>query len=435
MVIAVPLLRERRERPGTYSSGRAPRAPLAESSRPRTASHNSGVKRPSTEVRTRKSRVSRRERRQNLGGQIVADMPSAAGERPHPAVGFSRSRSHNAARYRPAGQPSVRSASKSTLSPDSSMPSLTISSRASSTVKASSRARISVSALLARRFARPTAGLSGSIRAARPCWKPLDRVVDQTKRRLAADRVEVVEHDRHRTAVRRPGRSSARRRRSHLRTPDAEAHQRPPSETLTEPVHGRRQVRPQPHRIIVSRIKRHPDHGLRALDTPRPQERRLAVADRRVEQRQRRSAVIIEHIEQARPAQHPSVNPGQHQLRLDHPQPLTSYPRFLGAHRMHPPDRPFPTPGKANDSTRSTVTTRPSTRSPSALPRLAASISDLRLVQEEHFLGQQADTVRREPSCAATMDRELVSLLKTQPPARSTTPSEIAVRHTLARRR
>ena len=28
-----------------------------------------------------------RERRQNLGGQIVADMPSATGERPHPCVG------------------------------------------------------------------------------------------------------------------------------------------------------------------------------------------------------------------------------------------------------------------------------------------------------------------------------------------------------------
>ena len=115
--------------------------------------------------------------------------------------------------------------------------------------------------------------------------------------------------------------------------------QRPTSETVIEPVHGRRQVHPQPHRVIVGGVKRHPDHGLRTLDTPRPHERRLAVTGPRVEQRQRRSAVVIEHLEQACPAQHPSVNPRQHQLRLDHPQPLTSDPRCLGTHSI-PRSRP-----------------------------------------------------------------------------------------------
>ena len=41
----------------------------------------------STEVRTRKSLVSGVERGQNLVGQVVGDVPSAPGERPHTLIG------------------------------------------------------------------------------------------------------------------------------------------------------------------------------------------------------------------------------------------------------------------------------------------------------------------------------------------------------------
>ena len=70
-------------------------------------------------------------------------------------------------------------------------------------------------------------------------------------------------------------------------------------ETLTDALDGGRQVRPQPHRVIVARVERHPNDGLRALDAPQPQERRLAVPDRRVEDRERGPGVAIEHLKQA----------------------------------------------------------------------------------------------------------------------------------------
>ena len=99
--------------------------------------------------------------------------------------------------------------------------------------------------------------------------------------------MKVIEHDSYRLAVRDQAVHQLIDGRLDRGTPDAEAHQRPTPQTVAEPLDGRRQVRPQSHRIVVARIERHPNDGLRALDTPRPQERRLAVADRRVDHRQR----------------------------------------------------------------------------------------------------------------------------------------------------
>ena len=299
----------------------------------------------------------RRERRQNLGGQIVADMPSAAGERPHPLVRVLEV-AQPQRRQVQARRASPRSARRanSTLSRDSSIPSRTNSSRASSTVNASSRARISVSARSRAASRAPIAG-SERVDTTRRAFgrQPLDRVRDRTQRRLAPHRVEVVEHDRHRTPeATRPFISSSTAV-STCTPRTARRVSAPSSETLTEPVHGRRQVHPQPHRIIVSGIKRHPDDWLRTLDAPRPHQRRLAITDPRVEHRQHRSAVVIEHLKQARPAQHPRVNPRQHQLRLDHPQPLSSHPRRLGAHSIPLSKRPIPTARMTSASTRTTV--------------------------------------------------------------------------------
>ena len=57
------------------------------------------------------------------------------------------------------------------------------------------------------------------------------------------------------------------------------------------------------------------------LNTPRPHQRRLAVTHRGVEHGERRPGVVVEHLEQARPAQDPWVDPRRHQLWLDHAKP------------------------------------------------------------------------------------------------------------------
>ena len=156
----------------------------AESSRPRTASQSSGVNRPSTEVRTQKVLGLGRERRQNLIRQVVRDVSSAADERPHTLIGVLEvTQPQRREPYSPAGHPSVRSTSNSTLSSDSSIPSRRISSRVSSTVKASSRARISTSAPRARRRARLIAGSERvDASTARVGRQPFDRVCDRSKR-------------------------------------------------------------------------------------------------------------------------------------------------------------------------------------------------------------------------------------------------------------
>ena len=132
--------------------------------------------------------------------------------------------------------------------------------------------------------------------------------------------MEVIEHDRYRTTVPDQTVHQLVHGRLDRRSPNAKARQRPVPEAVTEPLDGRRQVRPQTHRIIVSRIERHPNNRLWTLGTPGAQQRRLAVADGRVEHRQWGRGVAIEQLKQACPAQHPGVNPRQQQLRLDYPE-------------------------------------------------------------------------------------------------------------------
>ena len=99
--------RARRARPGTCSIERVRRARATESSRPRTASHNSGVKRPSTDVAHQEVLDLGRERRQNLVGQILADLASAAGELPHARVGVPKIAKPERRQIEPRG-PSLR---------------------------------------------------------------------------------------------------------------------------------------------------------------------------------------------------------------------------------------------------------------------------------------------------------------------------------------
>jgi hypothetical protein len=144
-------------------------------------------------------------------------------------------------------------------------------------------------------------------------------VRDRAKRTLAPDRVEVIENDRNPLAVRDQAVHHLVDRCLDPSTPDAETHQRLTSEALTEPLDSCREVRPQAHRIVVSRVERHPNDRLRALDAPQPQESRLAIANRGVDQSQRGPAIALEQLKQACPAQHPRLNPRQRELRLDHP--------------------------------------------------------------------------------------------------------------------
>ena len=148
--------------------------------------------------------------------------------------------------------------------------------------------------------------------------QPLDRLRDRAHRSITADGVHVVEHDRHPPAIRDEAIHHLIDRGLNRPAPDREARKRTPSKALPEALNRRRQVRPQPHRVPVGRVERYPNHRLGALHTPRPHQRRLAITHRRVQYRER--GLVTEHLEQARPAQHPRMNPGRHQLRLDDPR-------------------------------------------------------------------------------------------------------------------
>ena len=264
----------------------------------------------------------RRERGQNLVCQIVADVAGAARELPHAPVRGPEDREATAPPDTgpPAIPPCDRRATRRSRW-IRSIPSRPTSSRVSSTVNASSRARTSVSRPRARRRARPIAG-SKRVETTRRAFarQPLDRVAERAHRNVAADGVQVVEHDRHPTAIRDQAIHQLIDRSLNRRAPYPEARQRATSEALPEPLDRCRQVRPQPHRVVIGRVERDPDHRLGTLDTPRTHQRRLAVTHRRVQHRERGPGVIIEHLEQARPAQRPRVNPRRHQLWLDHPK-------------------------------------------------------------------------------------------------------------------
>ena len=106
--------------------------------------------------------------------------------------------------------------------------------------------------------------------------------------------MQVIQNDRYWTAVLEQAVHQFFHGSLDRRTPDAETRQRPLPETLTEPLDGRREMRPQAHRVAVGRIERHPNNGLRALDTPQLQQRRLPVANRCADHRDSRPAVAID---------------------------------------------------------------------------------------------------------------------------------------------
>ena len=229
-----------------------------------------------------------RERRQNLIGQVVADVPSAADERPYPLIGVLEVTQPQRRQVQPR-RPSLRALDEQLDALARQLDPLAQDQLTRLFDRESQLAR----ANLHQRPSRPQAREADRrVRArrrkhARVGRQPLDRVCDRSKRTLASDRVKIVEHDRYRLAVGDQAVHQLIDGRLDRRAPHAEAHQRPTSEALAEPLDGGRQVRPQPHRIIVSRIERHPNNRLRALDTPRSQKRRLAITDRRIDHRQR----------------------------------------------------------------------------------------------------------------------------------------------------
>ena len=144
-----------------------------------------------------------RERGQNLVGQIVGDVPSAAGERPHTLIGVLEITKPQRRQIQPRG-PSLGpldeqlDALAGQLDPLAHDQLTRLVDRESQLARANLRQRPSrPQARQADRRVRARRREQTRIRR-----QPLDRVRDRAKRTLALDRVEVIEHDRYRTAVR-----------------------------------------------------------------------------------------------------------------------------------------------------------------------------------------------------------------------------------------
>ena len=106
MVIAIPLAATSRGTRNMFERASSA-STAAESSRPRTASHSSGVKRVSTELRSRKSRVSGASAARTSSVQIVADVARAAGKCLHALVGVVELAEPQRREVKP-GRPSLR---------------------------------------------------------------------------------------------------------------------------------------------------------------------------------------------------------------------------------------------------------------------------------------------------------------------------------------
>ena len=228
-----------------------------------------------------------RERRQNLICQVVPKVASAAGEGPHPLIGVVEVAKPQRRQVQPC-RPSLRVLGEQLHAFAGQLDPLTHHQLTRLVEREGQLAR----ADLRERPARPQAREADRrVRARRyeqthARRQALDRVADRSKRRLAPDGVEIVENDRCRLAVGDQGVHQLVDRCIDRRAADTEAHQRSPSEALTEALDGRCQMGPQPCRVVVRRVERHPNDGLMALDAPRPQKRGLAVADRGVDQRE-----------------------------------------------------------------------------------------------------------------------------------------------------
>ena len=234
--------------------------------------------------------------------------------------------------------------------------------------------------------------------------------------------MHVVEHDRHPTAIRDEAIHHLIDRGLNRRAPDPEARKRASPKALPEPLNRRRQVRPQPHRVAVGRVERHPDHRLGALHTPRPHQRRLAITHRRVQYRER--GLVTEHLEQAPPAQRPRVNPGRHQLRLDDPRSRAIHLRRAGTHPT-PPSFPAAPDRRAGERC-----SGPTTARGDRWTMCGAS-------KRKTFPAKETDPGTAESQlCGQHVTAKRASLHQAQPPERDLRPpTGIAVRRTLAPRR
>ena len=226
----------------------------------------------------------RRERHQNLVGQIVANLASAARELPHLLVGVLKVAKPERRQIQARGPP-LGAIDEQLHAVTGETDPLTHDEVARLIDRESQLPRADLREHPARPQTREADRRIGSGRGdqARIRRQPSDRVGDRTHGRLAADRVQVVEHDAHPTAILDQPVHHLIDRRLDGRTPDPEARQGATPQAATQPLDGRRHMCPQTHRVVVGRVERHPDHGLGTLDTPGPDQRRLAVADRRVQ--------------------------------------------------------------------------------------------------------------------------------------------------------
>ena len=232
---------------------------------------------------------------QHLARQVVADRALRAAEGLHRAVARP-SRSQSPARYTTAGHPPVRAISVAS-SPSSRRGTSSASSnrRASGPVIASSCAPISTSRPWLRSLATRSAGgarvissrctLSGS---------SLDGVVERAR---VGDLVEVVDHHGQRAAVRRERGGERLDRGSHGAERVPEAVERLLPAWRAHLFDGDRDRGPQPHGVVVARVRGHPRGRMPVVREPALRRDALAVARGRDHQRERRAPARLEPLE------------------------------------------------------------------------------------------------------------------------------------------
>ena len=133
----------------------------------------------------------------------------------------------------------------------------------------------------------------------------IERVVDRCQALRVGHGLEVVEHEHELLAEGRDARSSARRSELSIGPPgDVQPLQRGTPETVAHPIDRSCNVRPQPDRIVVTRVQRHPGKrgvaGSRTTPGPRSSSRSRPA-------RRRASAPLLAGVERpqdARPLDH-----------------------------------------------------------------------------------------------------------------------------------
>ena len=137
-----------------------------------------------------------------------------------------------------------------------------------------------------------------------------ERVVDRRQAFLAGHRVQVVQDDDQLAAQRCHAVHQLVHRGLNRAARHAEPLQRRPPEPRPNPIDRRRDVPPQPNRIVIAGIKRDPGHRSVEVCAPGSNRRRLAVAGRSRDERQRSVTACVE-----RPANPPPVDHAATQTR------------------------------------------------------------------------------------------------------------------------